>query len=244
MSDDGGPWGVGPLQCGIESVAPARRPGRLRSERLSPAFTPNPRPAPAVVSPVEPPISKPGRSTGLGSAVRLAGFSSISTSMSGALDRTFLVAAFWVSCLLSIACSLDVTVSRADGLWVDLKGCCAQQSPAASKERRGAGLRLLSATLSRKHAAAQLILAACEASRHPRKLLNLSLAFRLRRPSGRMRRDPEASRPPLHGDGPDRRATMVRAVDVLSVRFCLSRAPWYCICAEDLPDARDGPGPL
>src|SRR5208283_4608575 len=47
LSDDGGSWGVGPLQCGIESVAPARRPGRLRSERLSPASTPNPRPVPA-----------------------------------------------------------------------------------------------------------------------------------------------------------------------------------------------------
>jgi hypothetical protein len=44
-----------------------RRPGRLRSWRFSAASGPRPRPVPALVVPVEPPRSKPGRSTATGS---------------------------------------------------------------------------------------------------------------------------------------------------------------------------------
>ena len=44
-----------------------RRPGKLRSRRFSTASGPRPRPVPALVLPVEPPRSKPGRSTATGS---------------------------------------------------------------------------------------------------------------------------------------------------------------------------------
>ena len=77
---------LGPLQRGILSLPLVRRSGRLRSKRFSPASSPKSRPVPALVSPVEPPRSKPGRSMAPGSGGLPAASRLISSVFFGSPD--------------------------------------------------------------------------------------------------------------------------------------------------------------
>ena len=77
---------LGPLQRGILSLPLVRRSGRLRSKRFSPASSPKSRPVPALVSPVEPPRSKPGRSMAPGSGGLPAASRLISSAFFGSPD--------------------------------------------------------------------------------------------------------------------------------------------------------------
>jgi hypothetical protein len=88
--------------------------GSLRSRRFSAASTPGPRPVPALVLPVDPPRSKPGRSTSPGSA-------ELPAALSPGLSGLFLAPGFFffgvgvLVCFSTMILLLDGYLLRGSG---------------------------------------------------------------------------------------------------------------------------------